>query len=196
MQGINVKRRSLGRFETELNGLLFAFGSADAAAHTFLKVHACQTIHRINSIKLAEPGAHATADAEIGHDEGLVQHHHLAEHVLGFLVPGLDRLRGDRTDLLADHARDLVRPRQASGRVDEGGAEPDRPLCRVLALAELLGDLVTGILLLTVFLKGGLPLGLLEVLLSTALTLEDLLHDFFLLGLNGLIVKCSAQRHH
>ena len=65
LKGTDVQRFSLGRFESELNGLLFAFGSADAAAHAFIKVNAGQAVHHGNGIKLAETGTYAAPDTEI-----------------------------------------------------------------------------------------------------------------------------------
>jgi hypothetical protein len=65
LEGANVQGQALGGFEPEPDGLLLAFGSADAAAHAFLKVHVCQPVDHVNSVKLAEPGAHSAADANI-----------------------------------------------------------------------------------------------------------------------------------
>ena len=84
--------------------------------------------------------ADAAADAEVGDDEGFVEHYHLAENVLGLFVVGLNRFGRHRADLFADHAGDLVGPGEAAAGVDEGGAQAHRPLFTVAPLPQLLGD--------------------------------------------------------
>ena len=65
LKGTDVQRFSLGRFESELNCFLLTFGSAEAAAHAFFKVHTGQALFHRYSIKLAEFGADTAADAEL-----------------------------------------------------------------------------------------------------------------------------------
>ncbi len=56
--------------------------------------------------------------------------------------------------------------------------------------------IVDGVVLLDRLLQIDLALGHLQVLLPAELALEDLLHDYLLIGLEGLVVEGLAQTHH
>src|SRR5262249_53221878 len=56
------------------------------------------------------------------------------------LLVGADRLGGDRTDLLADHARRLHRPREAPPAIEERGPDRDGSLRGVLPHPQLPGE--------------------------------------------------------
>ena len=61
-----------------------------------------------------------------GSTNGLLQALRLAVSVHDLDLPGEDRLRADRADLLADHALDVHGPREAPAPVVIGGADHDR----------------------------------------------------------------------